>query len=130
MDITSIETIQFKLSRMKYEYLLIFILSVTASIYFYDQINWPNYIILFAIIDVAGYIPGIIWSLAKKTHPTPLFFYRAYNFTHSIAFAAMLAATYFFIFNEIYSTLALAAHLSGDRGVLGNFFKSHKEKFI
>lgn len=127
---TSPESARFKLSGLRYEYLLFFVLGLMASIHLYRDIDWLAYFLLFLLIDAIGYIPGVLWSLLSGSNHPPTFFYRAYNVAHSMPFLLLVTLVYWLLFADLYPTLALFVHLSGDRGVLGNFFKTRDEKFI
>jgi len=108
---------------------VVFILALLSSLVLFNQINWLHYFILFWIIDVFGYWPGFLFTkfFARDT-PPPIFYYL-YNLFHSFSGVFVICITYLFFFDTPLTLLAVALHISIDRGLLGNSLKSSEEVF-
>jgi hypothetical protein len=95
-----------------------------------DRIDWIAFFVLFWIIDVVGYWPGVIMARIRSGGPVPNLFYHFYCVTHSTAGGLALAAIYGLLAPATAaSAFAIAVHLGFDRGILGNRLKRSGEKF-
>ncbi len=94
------------------------------------QVNWMTFTVLFAYIDVVGYLPGLARVHQKNSPIIEKPFYWAYNSTHTFFSAIPVAAL--FVWRDrprLWSGLAVFIHLFGDRGLLGNFTKAVGSEF-
>jgi hypothetical protein len=94
------------------------------------EVAWGRFVAAFAVIDLVGYAPGALASRRVRGGSIAPAYYHLYNLTHSylvagagIALWAMTAGTL------EWAMLAVPIHLSGDRGLLGNSFKSLSRPF-
>lgn len=88
-----------------------------------DQIRWPVFVGLFAVIDLVGYLPGHLAWRRSGGGPVPRGYYLLYNTMHSLLTAAVIAALWAVLVAPEWALLALPLHLFGDRAVFGNFPK-------
>jgi hypothetical protein len=56
-------------------------------------------------------------------------FYVLYNVMHNWVTAGLVIAAWAWLVNPEWALLAVPIHLFGDRGLLGNYFKSFYEPF-
>jgi len=117
------------ISYFRTEALIAFLIAVSASVYFWREIDWVHYLVLFWIIDILGYWPGVLFTKISGRQTPPKAFYYAYNFLHSTPGMLSIALVYTAIFGQAYATLALVVHMSIDRGVLGNSLKNPTQPF-
>ena len=111
------------------EYLALMALALYGTYYFRADISWIHYAAFFAAIDVIGYIPGRLWSVAFSTEKPPALFYWAYNTCHNFFSLIGFSALYWLFVGPDYALLALFFHLCADRGLLGNFPKLRSDDF-
>ncbi len=88
-----------------------------------SDINWWAFAALFLYIDLIGYIPGAIAYRRSATQRIPKVYYVLYNVMHSLATQAAVAVVWVWAGGPVWSLLALAIHLFGDRALFGNFLK-------
>lgn len=94
------------------------------------RIDWIAFFVLFWIIDVVGYWPGVVMARIRPGERLPNLFFHLYNLTHSTAGGLAIAATYGLLApDKAASAFAIAVHLGIDRGILGNRLKRPGEKF-
>lgn len=97
---------------------------------FASEINWIAYFVLFWIIDVVGYWPGVVMCRVAKSRHIPSFFTHLYNLMHSNSGALALVLSFALISSEsIAAALAIPVHLGIDRGILGNRLKRPEDAF-
>jgi hypothetical protein len=89
-----------------------------------DEIRWLPAIGLFLYIDLIGYIPGAIAFRRSGGKPIPKFYYVLYNVMHSLITQGAVVALWCAVIGPEWALLAIPWHLSGDRGLFGNFMKS------
>jgi len=88
-----------------------------------DEIRWPAFVGLFAVVDVIGYLPGhLAWRRARGG-PVPRVYYLLYNTMHSLLTAGLVAGAWSVLIDAEWALLALPLHLFGDRSLFGNFPK-------
>jgi hypothetical protein len=87
-------------------------------------VAWGRFAAAFALIDLVGYAPGAIaFRLARGGRIAPCY-HHLYNLTHSYLVAGVGIALWTMATGRTeWAMLAVPIHLSGDRGLLGNFFK-------
>jgi hypothetical protein len=112
----------FKLHRT--EYLVGLAAALGLFIAHIGQIHWIAAVVLFAYIDLIGYIPGAIAFRRSKDHRIHRGFYIAYNVMHSLITQGVIAGLYMLVFGPDWTLLVLPLHLFADRGAFGNFLKS------
>ena len=89
------------------------------------EVSWVHFTCAFAAIDLVGYLPGAVsYRLAKRGRISPLY-YWLYNVAHSYLTAGLVAAVWVTALGHLeWAMLAMPIHLSGDRGLFGNTYKS------
>jgi hypothetical protein len=112
----------FKLHRL--EYLVGLGVSTTLIIWHFTDISWWRFAALFLYIDLIGYIPGAIAFRRSPNHQISKAYYVLYNTMHSLVTQSAVVGLYALLFGWEWALLAIPFHLSGDRGLFGNFMKS------
>ncbi|WP_030807202.1 hypothetical protein [Streptomyces sp. NRRL S-337] len=105
------------------EYLVGLAVSLVLFIVHIGEVRWLPAIILFAYIDLIGYIPGAIAyrrSPDKKIHKG---FYVSYNLMHSLITQGAVAGLWIWLSGPEWALLVIPIHLFADRGIFGNFLK-------
>jgi hypothetical protein len=88
------------------------------------EVNWERFIAAFAVIDIAGYVPGAIAFRRAGGRPIHPIYHHLYNLTHNYLIAAAVAGIWAIGAGGFeWAMLALPIHLSGDRGLFGNTYK-------
>lgn len=90
-----------------------------------DNVSWLRFASAFAAIDLVGYLPGAIsCRMTKRGRISPLYYFL-YNVAHSYLTAGVVVAVWAIALGHLeWAMLALPIHLSGDRGLFGNTYKS------
>ncbi len=97
---------------------------------FAPEIDWVAYFVLFWIIDVLGYWPGVVACRVTRARHIPSIFTHLYNLMHSNSGALALTLGFALISTgSIAAALAIPVHLGIDRGILGNRLKHPAEAF-
>lgn len=103
---------------------------VIGTILCLNRIDWISFFVLFWIIDVLGYWPGVIMARIRPGRPVPHLFFYLYNLMHSTAGGLAIGTAYGLLAPETAaSAFAIAVHLGIDRGILANRLKRPCEKF-
>lgn len=97
--------------------------ATTLALMHLNEINWIQFVVLFAYIDVFGYLPGVLRHMRRPELPMPHRYYVLYNTMHSFVTTAVVAAIWVVTFGPVWALLALPIHLCGDRALFGNFMK-------
>ncbi|MGV9415432.1 hypothetical protein ACWDOP_36510 [Nocardia sp. NPDC003693] len=105
------------------EWLTGFAVATVLAVLHYHEIRWPVFIMLFLAIDVLGYLPGAIAFRRSRTGRIAKGYYVAYNISHSLVTAAVVAGLWSWWFGAEWALLALPIHLFGDRALFGNSIK-------
>ena len=112
---------------MRVDYLTIMVVLSAVVLYNANQVRWGRFALAFVMIDVIGYIPGLVWYLRSRTNPRriPSVFHVLYNTAHSFGVNALVALVWGWLLGGRleWAMLALPIHLCGDRGVFGNVYK-------
>lgn len=87
------------------------------------QVRWLPAVVLFAYIDLIGYIPGAIAYKRAKGKRISKGYYLAYNFMHSMVTQGAVAGLWIWLVRPEWALLVLPMHLFADRGIFGNFLK-------
>lgn len=95
-----------------------------------NQVAWGRFACAFLGIDLVGYLPGALrFRLAGRGRISATYFVL-YNIAHSYLTAALVTALWAIAAGHVeWAMLALPIHLSGDRGLFGNAYKSTKDLF-
>ena len=117
------------ISYFRAEAIVAFFIAILASVYFWRQIDWVHYFLLFWVIDIFGYWPGLLFAKFSGRQTPPEVFYYAYNFFHSVPGMLLIALLYTMITGQAYATIALIVHMFIDRGILGNTLKNPAQPF-
>jgi hypothetical protein len=111
----------FILSRI--EWTAILVTALVLAFLRISEIRWPVFVVLFAVIDVIGYIPGAIAFRRSRDQRIARGYYVAYNVMHSLVTAGVLAGLWALLVRPEWALLALPIHLMGDRALFGNSYK-------
>lgn len=111
----------FALSRL--EWLGFLAVSLVLAFQHRTEIRWGVFVLLFAVIDVVGYIPGAIAYRRSPDRRVPRGYYVAYNTMHSLFTAGVIAGAWALFLGPEWALLALPVHLMGDRALFGNSLK-------
>lgn len=117
------------MEKLRREQKIIFVATLIATASFYQQINWIHYLLLFWVIDIFGYWPGLIYTKVSKKEIIHPIFYRIYNTMHDLSTIFIIAIAYISWSDAPYSILGVCLHVSIDRGLLGNYHKNSTYKF-
>ncbi|MET9489808.1 hypothetical protein [Nocardia sp. NPDC006630] len=121
-------------SRLNYllsraEYFAAFAVCLVLFFIHITEVRWLPALILFAYIDLVGYIPGLIVFKRSAGKPIPAVFHHLYNGTHNFVSAGIVAGLWAWLIRPEWALLMLPLHLLADRGLLGNFAKPAGEIF-
>ncbi|MEU3251039.1 hypothetical protein [Streptomyces sp. NPDC006997] len=111
----------FALSRL--EWLAALTVSLVLAVQHFPEIRWWVFVLLFAVIDVIGYVPGAIAYRRSPDKRISRGYYVAYNTMHSLVTAGVLAGAWALFVRPEWALLALPIHLMGDRALFGNSLK-------
>lgn len=117
----------FKLHRA--EYLVGWIVCTVLIVVHWSEIRLLPAILLFAYIDVIGYIPGAIAFRRSPNGRISKNYYIAYNFMHSFITQGAVIAIWGFTIGWEWALIAIPWHVFADRGVYGNFLKPFRLPF-
>ncbi|MFE7467592.1 hypothetical protein ACFU6R_26275 [Streptomyces sp. NPDC057499] len=106
------------------EYLVAFAVSTVLIIEHFGDIRWAVWLGLFFYIDVIGYLPGALAFRRSKGRPISKVYYVLYNVMHSLITQSAVIGLWCWLVGPEWALLAVPWHLSGDRGLFGNFMKS------
>jgi hypothetical protein len=105
------------------EYLVGWVVCTVLIVVHWSDIRLIPALILFAYIDIIGYIPGAIAFRRSKTGKISKNYYIAYNIMHSQITQAAVIGLWGFTIGWEWALIAIPWHLWADRGVYGNFLK-------
>ena len=114
---------------LRIEYICLLIISLIALYQNIEQINWIQFILIFALIDLIGYIPGYLYVKRSNQQVPNRTFYILYNLTHNFGVIFLILFICWQLNWLSWSFLAIPIHLFGDRGLLGNFYKPFTSPF-
>ena len=108
---------------MRAEHLAIVAACVVLVLWHVEQLHFWRFALVFVVIDLVGYIPGLVAYLRHgKGRIDPAYHYL-YNAAHSYLTWGAIVLAWGFTLGWEWAMLAVPIHLSGDRGVFGNVFK-------
>jgi len=108
---------------MRLEYLAGLLVVSVLFLTHIDRVRWLPAVVLFAYIDVIGYIPGAIAFHRSHGKQISRVYYVMYNIMHSMVTQTAVALIWIWIFGPEWALLVLPIHLFGDRALFGNFLK-------
>jgi hypothetical protein len=111
------------------EYLVGWIVASVLIVVHWSDIRWIPFIVLFAYIDVIGYLPGAIAFRRSPDGHISKNYYIAYNILHSFITQGAVVALWGFLVGWEWALLAIPWHVYADRGVYGNFLKPFRLPF-
>ncbi|MFE3325705.1 hypothetical protein [Streptomyces sp. NPDC059176] len=119
--------VTFRLLRLEYGVALV----VCSALFLLhlSEVRWLPALVLFAYIDVIGYIPGAIAYRRSEDGRIPKVYYVLYNTMHSLVTQAVVLAAWAAVHGFEWAMLAVPIHLCGDRALFGNFLKSFRVRF-
>ena len=93
------------------------------------EVRWVPAVVLFAYIDLIGYIPGAIAFHRAHGARIPKYYYVLYNTMHSFVTQAAVIGIFAWVSGFEWAMLAVPIHLCGDRFIFGNFLKPFRVSF-
>jgi hypothetical protein len=111
------------------EYLVAWIVVSILMVLHWSEIRWLPAVVLFAYIDVIGYIPGAIAFRRSPNGKISKNYYIAYNIMHSMITQGAVIAIWGFTIGWEWALLAIPWHIFADRGIYGNFLKPFRLPF-
>jgi len=111
------------------EYLVGWIVVSVLIVMHWSDIRLLPAIILFAYIDVIGYIPGAIAFRRSPNGKISKNYYIAYNIMHSMITQGAVILIWGLTIGWEWALLAVPWHLFADRGIYGNFLKPFRLPF-
>lgn len=89
-----------------------------------SAVDWLLFAGLFVVIDLVGYLPGMVAFRRSDTGDIPPVYYLLYNVMHSLATWTVLISAAVLVWGWQWAFLAVPIHLLGDRALFGNAVKS------
>lgn len=105
------------------EYLVAWIVVSVLIVLHWSDIRLLPALVLFAYIDVIGYLPGAIAFRRSPNGRISKNYYLAYNIMHSMITQGSVIVIWGFTIGWEWALLAIPWHLFADRGIYGNFLK-------
>ena len=93
------------------------------------DVSWLLFGGLFVVIDVVGYLPGMLAYRRSASGGIPRAYYVLYNTMHSLATWTVLLGLATLVWGWQWAFLAVPIHLLGDRSLFGNSPKSFGVSF-
>lgn len=119
--------VTFQLLRL--EYAVALVVCSALMLQHLSEVRWWAAVLLFAYIDLIGYLPGAFAFRRAKGGRIPKVYYILYNTMHSFATHAVLLGVWAALGGFEWAFLAVPIHLCGDRAIFGNFLKSFRVRF-
>lgn len=114
---------------VRLEYGIALAVCVALFVVHIGEVRWLPAVVLFAYIDVLGYLPGALAHHRAKGARIPRVYYVLYNVTHSFATQAVVAGVWLLVAGWEWALLAIPIHLLGDRALFGNALKPFSVPF-
>jgi hypothetical protein len=109
---------------MRAEHVAIVVICGVLAIMHLQEIDWVRFVASFLLIDLIGYLPGAAAFRKAGGKTISPNFHLLYNLTHNYVVVGVALALWAFAIDGLeWAMLAVPIHLSGDRGLLGNFSK-------
>jgi hypothetical protein len=107
---------------MRTEHLAIVAIFGVLGLMHLHEIAWGRFAAAFLLIDLVGYLPGAIAFRKAGDSPISSRYHLLYNVTHNYVVMGAAVALWALAGGGLeWAMLAVPIHLSGDRGLLGNF---------
>ena len=94
-----------------------------------DEVRWVPAVLLFAYIDVFGYLPGAVMHRRAENHEISRTYYVLYNTMHSFVTQSVVVGLWIWIHGFEWALLVIPIHLCADRAIFGNFLKPFSVPF-
>jgi hypothetical protein len=114
---------------IRLEYLIALVVTLVLFVEHLGEVRWLPAVLLFAYIDVVGYLPGAIAYHRSRTKRISKAYYVLYNTMHSLATQAAVIGLWVWLIGWEWALLAIPIHLFGDRALFGNFLKPFAVQF-
>lgn len=115
------------LARLESGSLLLVCAALTVS--HLDEVSWTTFVGLFLVIDVIGYLPGMIAYRRSNVTAVHRVYYVLYNVMHSLTTWTVVLGLWVLVSGWQWALLAVPLHLLGDRALFGNSLKSFRVSF-
>ena len=90
----------------------------------FHEVNWWRAFCAFWIIDLVGYLPGMLAYRRSKNGTIARWYHHSYNIAHTYLVTGMALAAWIYLHGGLeWAMLAVPIHLSIDRGIFGNTLK-------
>ncbi|MGK8520154.1 hypothetical protein ACRS6B_00640 [Nocardia asteroides] len=109
---------------LRAEYGIGLVISLWLFVTHLGDVRWIPAVILFAYIDVIGYIPGLIAHLRSENGEVARVYYVLYNTMHSGITQSAVVGAWLLVYGFEWALLVVPIHLCGDRALFGNFMRS------
>lgn len=94
------------------------------------EVNWPRAFWAFWIIDLVGYLPGMLAFRRSTDGTIGRGYHHVYNFAHTYLVTGAGVAVWAYLHGGLeWAMLAVPFHLSIDRGIFGNTLKPTQLSF-
>lgn len=114
---------------LRLEYGIALAVCVALFVLHLGDVRWLPAVLLFAGIDVVGYLPGLLAHHRRRGELIAKPYYVLYNLTHSFATHAVLIGVWVLVAGWEWALLAIPIHLLGDRALFGTSLKPFSEPF-
>jgi hypothetical protein len=114
---------------VRLEYFAALVAVTVLVVQHWHEIRLVPFLILFAYIDLIGYVPGAIAARRSRTGYIHRVYYVLYNSMHTLLSAGAVAGAWCLIHGPEWALLALPLHLFTDRSIVGNFLKPFGVRF-
>jgi hypothetical protein len=99
------------------------VVAAGLTITHWSAIDWWLFVGLFVIIDLIGYLPGMIAHKRSADGSVPRIYYVLYNSMHCLATWTVILSAATVLVGWHWAMLAIPVHLFGDRALFGNSLK-------
>jgi uncharacterized membrane protein len=114
---------------LRAEYGIVLGICVVAFFGHISEIRWIPAVLLFAYIDVFGYLPGCVMYRRAANHEISRTYYVLYNTMHSFVTQSVVIGLWIWIHGFEWALLVIPIHLCADRAIFGNFLKPFSVPF-
>jgi hypothetical protein len=114
---------------LRAEYGIVLGICVVAFFGHISEIRWIPAVLLFAYIDVFGYLPGCVMYRRAANHEISRTYYVLYNTMHSFITQSVVVGLWIWIHGFEWALLVIPIHLCADRAIFGNFLKPFSVPF-
>lgn len=105
------------------EWLGFLLITAALLIMNWSAVDWWLFVGLFVIIDVIGYLPGMIAHRRSRDGAIGKIFYVLYNSMHCLFTWTVILSVASVLVGWQWAMLAVPLHLFGDRALFGNSLK-------